>query len=260
MKKAVFDFTGQGVVVTGGATSVGRVMVEQFLAAGARVHTCDIDPAALEQTLAEVPGLSGSVTDVGDPDAVADMSNNAINELGHVDILVNNVGIDGPTGPLEELDVERWRQATDVNLNSMFFTAREFVPAMKENRHGVIINISSVSTKTHPLHMQNYNTTKTGVEGLTATLARELGEFGIRCNAIRPGGIDNQRAHDYLQMVAERDGRAVDDVLDDMLSFTSMRTLIDPVEIADAVLFFASPNAKHITGQVLSVCGGFQWD
>ena len=86
VKRAVFDFSGQGVVVTGGATSVGRVMAEEFLAAGAKVHTCDIDADTLQKTLQEVPGLTGSVTNVGDPEAVEALAQDTVESLGQVDI------------------------------------------------------------------------------------------------------------------------------------------------------------------------------
>ena len=260
MKKPRYDLSGEGVVVTGGATSIGRSMAEAFLAAGAKVHICSRTAASLDTALAEVPGLTGSVADVGDPDAVAAMAQRAVEAIGHVDVLVNNVAIDGATGPIEDLDPDTIRAATDVNLNSMFFTSRHFIPAMKAKRHGVIINISTAGARTTPPYMSNYNSTKTAVEGLSRTLARELGEYGIRCNVIRPGGVNNERVREYFGQIAERAGRTVAEVEEDSLRYISMRTLIDPSDIADAALFLASAAAKHITAQVLAVDGGVEWD
>lgn len=260
MKKAVYDFTGQGVVVTGGATSIGRAMAEQFIEAGAKVYICSRTGKSLDKALAEVPGLTGSIADVGDSDAVDAMARDALDALGHVDVLVNNVAIDGATGPVEDLDIETWRNGVEVNLNSMFYIARHFVPGMKERGHGAIINISTAGARTTPPYMSNYNATKVGVEGLTMTLARELGEFGIRCNVIRPGGVDNERVREYFGLTAEREGRTVEEVEQEALQFISMRTLVSTSDIADATLFLASPSAKHITGQILGVDGGVEWD
>lgn len=254
------DLSGQGVVVTGAATSVGREMAEQFLAAGAKVHICDVNADALTTTLEEVPRLTGSVTNVGDPEAVAEMANEAIAALGHVDVLVNNVGVAGPIGPIEDLDVAEWRDAVDINFNGMFFTAKQFVPGMKERKHGVIVNFSTAGTQTTPPFRTNYNAAKAAVEGFTSTLARELGEFGIRCNSIRPGAINNARILQFFDAIAEREGRSRDEIRDELLQFISMRTLIEPADIAATVVFLASPPARHITGQMLAVDGGVEWD
>ena len=260
MSTVSFDFHGEGVVITGAATSVGRAMATAFGDAGAKVHICDVDGDALEKTLEELPGLTGSVTNVGDPDEVEQMASDAIASVGHVDVLINNVGIAGPAGPIEELDIDEWRTGVDVNLHSMFFTAKQFVPAMKEKGQGVIINFSTVGTQTLPPFRANYAAAKCGVEGLTGTLARELGPFGIRCNAIRPGGVNNERLRKFFAAIAERDSRSGDELLEEHLQYISMRTLIEPSELADAAMFQASPGARHITGQKLAVDGGVQWD
>ncbi|MDH3512089.1 MAG: SDR family oxidoreductase [Gammaproteobacteria bacterium] len=254
------DLSDKGVVVTGAGTSVGRAMAEKFLGTSARVHICDIDEGALRRTLADVADLSGTVADVGDPAQVATLASDAIAALGHVDILVNTVGVAGPIGPVEELDIQDWRAAIDTNLNSMFFTTRKFVPGMKQRNSGVIINFSSASTLTRPVNRSNYICSKGGVEGLTLALARELGPFGIRCNAIRPGAINNDRLRTIVDAIAERLGCTSDEATEDFLNYVSMRTVIEPSEVADMVLFLCSPAAAHVTGQLIGVCGGVEWE
>jgi len=140
----------------------------------------------------------------------------------------------------------------------MFLTIREAVPAMQQNRHGVIVNFSSMSTKTVMPFRLPYVASKAGFEGLTKALARELGPHKIRVNAILPGAIDNQRLKNVLSRIAEQDGRTVEDVEAESLQFVSMRTKIQPDEIADMVLFLCSDAARHVTGQLIGVDGNLE--
>ncbi len=250
----------QRVLVTGAGDSVGRLVAEQYLAAGAKVHICDVRKEAVEETLKANPGMHGTVTNVGSEADVDTLFNEAFEWMGDVNILVNMVGIAGPTAPTEEISCEEWRQSIDVNLNGMFYTVRKVIPQMKKNQEGCIVNFSTASTKTGLPNRSPYIASKYGVEGLTRNLARELGPFNIRCNAILPGGINNDRVRIIIQRIADAKGKSFEEVRDESLQFTSMRSLIEPKELADMVLFLTSDAAPHISGQLIGVDGNHEWE
>jgi NAD(P)-dependent dehydrogenase (short-subunit alcohol dehydrogenase family) len=250
----------QGVLVTGAGQSVGRAMAEKFLARGDRVHICDIEEALVATVIALDPRMSGTVCDVADEMQVRQLFAEAKAAIGTIDVLVNTVGIAGPRGPIQSLSLAEWRATLAANLDSMFLTSREAVPAMQQNRHGAIINFSSMSTKTVMPFRSPYVASKAGVEGLTRALARELGPHNIRVNAILPGAIDNQRLKNVLSRIAEQEGRTLDEVEAESLQFVSMRTKIQPDEIADMVLFLCSDAALHVTGQMIGVDGNMEWE
>jgi len=248
------------VVVTGAGDSVGRLIAEQYQALGAKVHICDVRKDALDETLQANPGMKGTVTNVGREADVDNLFNEAFDWMGHVNILVNMVGIAGPTAPIEEISSELWRESIDVNLNSMFYCVRKVIPQMKKHREGSIVNFSTASTRTCLPNRSPYIVSKFGVEGLTRNLARELGPFNIRCNAILPGGINNERVNIILRRVAESEGKTVAQVKEEAMHFTSMRTLIELEELAKMVLFLTSDAAPHITGQLIGVDGNIEWE
>jgi NAD(P)-dependent dehydrogenase (short-subunit alcohol dehydrogenase family) len=250
----------QGVLVTGAGQSVGRAMAEKFLARGDRVHVCDIDEALVATVIARNPEMSGTVCDVADEMQVRQLFSEARAAIGTIDVLINTVGIAGPRGPIQSLTLAEWRATLAANLDSMFLTIREAVPKMQQNRHGAIINFSSMSTKTVMPFRSPYVASKAGVEGLTRALARELGPHSIRVNAILPGAIDNQRLKNVLSRIAEQEGRTLDEVEAESLQFVSMRTKIQPDEIADMVLFLCSDAALHVTGQMIGVDGNMEWE
>lgn len=251
---------GQCVVITGGGDSVGRVTAEKFLAQGDRVHICDVNPDSVAATLAANPGMTGTVGSVGDPADVERIFAEAFAAMGQVDVLVNGVGIAGPRGPLETLDIEAWNGCITINLNSMFYCMRQVLPGMKDRGHGVIINYSSGSTRPGLPNRTAYIASKAGVEGLTHTVAREAGPHNVRCNAILPGAINNARMNSVLEKVARDKGVPLEEFEKEALRYISMRCKIEPEELADTVLFLASDKARHITGQMIEVSGLLEWE
>jgi NAD(P)-dependent dehydrogenase (short-subunit alcohol dehydrogenase family) len=235
-------------------------MAEKFLARGDQVHICDIDRALLQTALAANPGMTGTVCDVADEGQVARLFSEARACMGQIDVLINTVGISGPRGPIETLSFADWRGTLAANLDSMFLTIRQAVPDMRRNKRGAIINFSTGSTKTVMPFRSPYVASKAGVEGLTRSLARELGPDNIRINAILPGMIDNERMRGVLARVAQQEGRPVEVVEQEALNFISMRTKIQPAELADMVLFLCSDAARHVTGQMISVDGNIEWE
>jgi NAD(P)-dependent dehydrogenase (short-subunit alcohol dehydrogenase family) len=247
------DLADLRVIVTAGAAGIGRATAEMFAANGARVRVCDIDRAALDTI--DHPNIVGHIADVGDTASIDAFMSTCLRELGGVDVLVNNAGIAGPAGPLETLDPEAVTHTLDLDVTSMFRTARHAIPAMKAQRSGSIVNISSTAGQFGFPYRSPYAAAKWAVIGLTKTLAMELGEHGIRCNAICPGSIDGPRMDHVIELEARASGREPADVRAGFVRQTSMRTFIDAAEIAQTICFLASPLGAKISGQALAVDG-----
>jgi NAD(P)-dependent dehydrogenase (short-subunit alcohol dehydrogenase family) len=248
------------VVVTAGASGIGAAIVSRFVEAGAAVHVLDVDRDAIDRIRAVHPGVAASLADVSDFEQVKAYFAEAIATLGGIDVLVNNAGIGGPRGPVEEIDEVKWAQTMSVNLNGMFFCIKQVVPEMKAQGSGCIINIGTTSTRTGLPMRTPYIASKSGVVGFSHTLARELGPFNIRCNVILPGMIDNPRGRMLVQHAADQAGLTFEQVEAKALSGNSMRTWIDPLEVGDLAVFLASEGARHISGQVIGVCGNAEWE
>lgn len=224
------------------------------------MHICDIDSVALETALKENSGISGTRCDVGNAADVARLFEDVEVSMGGLDVLVNNAGISGGNSPIEEIDVDEWRRTIDVNLNGMFYCVQNATSYMKAQKSGTIINISTVSVRTGMTNRLPYITSKQGVMGLTHNVARELGPWNIRCNAILPGLIDNTRGRAILARKAEADGKTLEETEAEYLKYISMRCWIEPKEVGDLVVFLSSEKAKHISGQFIAVDGHMEWE
>ena len=243
------------VLVTAGAGGIGRAVAEAFLDAGARVHICDIDADALSAFADERPDLGSTVADVADVAAVDRLFADLSAVLGDLDILVKAAGAKRPTGPIETLAPEAWRQCVAVNLDGQFHCARRAVPMLKAGGGGSIVCIASTAgIMGYPLRTP-YAAAKWGVIGLAKTLALELGDFGIRVNAICPGPVRGARMEAVIR--DEAGARGVDEaaVREDYTKLNALRTLIDAEDIASMILFLCSDAGRRITGQVISVDG-----
>lgn len=247
------DLDGLRVVITAGAAGIGRATAEMFAANGARVHVCDIDGDALATI--EHPGIVASEADVADTASVDTFMSRSLEDLGGIDVLVNNAGIAGPGGPLETIDPAAVAQTLDVDVTSMFRTARHAIPVMKAQRSGSIINLSSAAGLFGFPNRSPYAAAKWAVVGLTKTLAMEVGEFGVRCNAICPGSIEGRRMEHVVDLEAVATGRPPDVVRVGFERQVSMRTFIDADEIAQMICFLVSPLGSKISGQAIGVDG-----
>jgi len=254
------DVTELCVLITGAGDSVGRVTAEKFLAAGARVHICDVRAEAVRATLSANPGMGGTVCNVGDRADVDRLFDEALAAMGRVDVLVNCVGIAGPRALLEDISDEDWQTSMQVNATGMFYTMKRAIPGMKERRFGAIVNFSTASTRTGLPSRSAYVVSKYAVEGLTKNAARELGPYNVRCNAILPGGINNDRLNIVFENAAKEAGVSVEDYEKEALRYVSMRCKVEPEELADAVYFLACDTAPHVTGMLLEVSGGLEWE
>ncbi len=249
----------QRVIITAAAGGIGRAIAERFRRDGHPVHICDIDAAAVATTTAAL-GVTGSVTDVGQPHQVETMFAEAMGHLGGIDVLINNHGIAGPRGFIEDLDYDEWDHCLRVNLSGMFYTIKQAVPHFKRQRSGCILNLATTSARTMLPKRAAYVAGKVGVMGLTKNCARELGPWNIRVNCVLPGFMNNARGKGVLAKVAVDRGIPVEQLEKEALQFVSMRSWIEMSEIADLCAFLASDEARHISGQEIAVDGNAEWE
>jgi NAD(P)-dependent dehydrogenase (short-subunit alcohol dehydrogenase family) len=249
---------GQRVLITAGAGGIGRVMTETFVKAGAKVHICDVVQAALEDTARSLPGVTASLCDVSDVRQVENLFSDVENYLGGLDLLVNNAGIAGPTGKVEELSIEEWRRCIDIDLNGMFYCTRLAVPMLKASGGGCIINLSSAAGRLGFPFRTPYAAAKWGVVGFTKSLSMEVGTDNIRVNALQPGVVEGERIDRVIEAKAKAVGIGVEEQKKISLERVSMRTMVSPQDIANMALYLASDLGKHVTGQAISVCAGVE--
>jgi NAD(P)-dependent dehydrogenase (short-subunit alcohol dehydrogenase family) len=185
---------GKRALITAGAGGIGRAITTAFVAAGAKVHVCDIDESALRDLQSRLPGVSTSRCDVGDRSSVQGMLAEATLALGGLDVLVNNAGIAGPAAPVEQMDPDAWDAVLRVNLTGTFTVTQLAIAHLKQSAAASIIVMSSLAGRFGYPNRSPYATTKWGLIGFTKTLSRELGEFGIRVNAILPGAVGRPAA------------------------------------------------------------------
>lgn len=248
------------MIVTGAGGGAGITIAQRFRAAGARVHVADIDAAAVAAISADNKDISASQCDCGNAGEVAALFAAADALLGGLDVLINNVGIAGPTAAAESVSIDDWDRTIAVNLSGFFYCVREAIPRLKQAGGGTILNVSSTSARTGlPLRLP-YAVSKVGVLGMTETLARELGPFNIRVNSILPGWINNERGNAVLQRKAAELGVDLDELIAENTEFISMRTRIEPEEIADMMIFLCFKQARHVSGQHIGVCGNAEYE
>jgi acetoacetyl-CoA reductase/3-oxoacyl-[acyl-carrier protein] reductase len=231
-----YDFSGRTAIVTGGMRGIGRVIVNALVEGRARVHVFDRDVST-----GEADGFAVHALDVRDSKAVTE----AVTRLPQAaDLLVNNAGIARDRSIVNMSD-EEWRSVIDVNLTGAFHCIRAAAPSMRANEYGRIVNISSINGLRGKFGQANYSASKAGLIALTKTAARELGGKGITVNAVAPGMV-------LTEMTAALDegirARAQQEAL--------LPRLPDSRDVAAAVLFLLSDEARSITGQVLQVDAG----
>jgi NAD(P)-dependent dehydrogenase (short-subunit alcohol dehydrogenase family) len=245
------------VLVTGGGSAIGREIAEQFAAQGARVHVCDLAQDYLDE-LARERQITGTRADVADPDAVARVFSDVAATLGGLDVLVNNAGITGPMGPIEDIPIDEWQRTYAVNVHGMFHCLRGGVPMLKAAGGGLIVNISSVAGRLgYPLRTA-YSSSKWAVVGLTQSLAMELGPHNIRVNAILPGWTAGERHDRNIVRRAPGLGLTPEELKHQIYSRISLRRPNSRADIAAMAVFLASPLGQNISGQSLGVCGNVE--
>jgi len=247
------NIRGLRVIVTAGASGIGLATAQAFVAEGARVVICDVDTKALAAVAASDAALTQHVCDVSDAAAVERFFATATTTLGGLDVLVNNAGIAGPTAKCEDIKLADWERTLAVDLTGQFLCAQRAIPWLRKSANPSMINLSSAAGRFgFPLRTP-YAAAKWGVIGLSKSLAIELGPQGIRVNAICPGSVAGPRIDSVFANRASARGVPVDIVVDEALANTSLRRLVTAEDIANAIVFLASPCGANVSGHALPI-------
>ncbi len=244
--KPDFGVPGQRVLVTAGAGGIGKAIATTFADAGARVHICDVDQTALASFSKERPDISASIADVSDVAQVDALFETVKRQLGGLDVLVNNAGIAGPTGRIEDIAIADWERCIAVDLNGLYYCTRLAMPMIKAAGGGSIINLSSAAGRLGFPLRSPYAAAKWAVVGLTASLAIEAGQDGVRVNCIQPGFVHTEATGNSFSPA----------LADDLVARSALRRSGQPHDVASLAVHLAKPESSWITGQVIAVDGG----
>ena len=260
MPRTDLEIEGERAAVSAAGSGIGREIARNLSEAGVDIAINDIDADALEETKRELSSTPGDLVtvqgDASDPDAMTAFVEEAAETFGGLDILVNNVGIAGPTEPCEEIEYEAFMDTLRVNLGGQFSATKAAIPHLKESDAGRVVNLSSISGKRPLEHRTPYTTAKMGVIGFTRTLAVELAPHDVTVNAICPGSVEGDRIEAVIENQARSRDITYEEAKREMTDASPMNTFVSPEDIADAVSFLCSTRAAHITGQDLNVTAG----
>ena len=241
-----FDLKNRTAVVTGGAQGFGLDIAKRFLDSGAKVYIWDIDEKLLKSVIDDIknPNLEFNVVDVADYKNV-EKNTSQIIEKTNIDILINNAGLTGPTGPLWEYDVDAWNKIVQVNLMGTFNCCRAIVPNMIKCNYGRIVNVASVAGKDGNANASAYSSGKAGAIGLTKSLGKELADKNIAVNAVTPAGaktkILDQMSKEHVQW---------------MLSKVPRGRFLEIKELTSLICWLSSEENSFSTAAVFDISGG----
>ena len=244
------------VLVTAGAAGIGLQIARTFLTHGARVQVCDVDDKALAALPKEIFRVRADVSSLGDVDRLFE---EVKNNLGGLDVLINNAGIAGPTARVEDIRPEEWDRCIAVDLNAMFYVTRKAMPLIKAAGGGTIVNLSSTAGRLGFPLRSPYAAAKWAVVGFTKTLAVEAGPQKVRVNCLQPGMVEGERLDRVVAAKAKAVGRPDSEVHAAMLATTSLRSTVSAQDVANMALFLATDAGKHVTGQAISVCADLRY-
>jgi NAD(P)-dependent dehydrogenase (short-subunit alcohol dehydrogenase family) len=243
------------VMITAAATGIGRAIAKAFHDQGAKVHICDVNEAALARFREDFPDIAATHVNVRNEAEVDLWFDEALDDLGGLDVMVNNAGIKGPTAPIDDIELSEWKETIEICLDAQFLCARRAAPVMKAQKSGLIINMSSNAGQFGFGNRTPYAAAKWGVIGLTKSLAIELGPHGVRCNAICPGAVRGERINKVIEGEANLRGVGTQVVAAELVSQQSLTRFTEPEEIANLCLFLSTPAAYMINGQDIAIDG-----
>ncbi|XVH33206.1 SDR family NAD(P)-dependent oxidoreductase (plasmid) [Haloferacaceae archaeon DSL9] len=254
------EIIGNTALVTGGGRGIGRAICNELSKNGLDIVVADIDEGGIEQTKAEIKKRGQQAiavcVDVTEESSVKEAISTATNRVGSIDILVNNAGIAGPTKNIEDITTEEWDSTIAVNLRGVFLLCRELMGQMKSQEYGRIVNISSASGKRPVPHRSPYTASKSGLLGLTRTLAVEGGSYNINANAVCPGSVAGPRIDRVIERQAAATGRTTEDVASEKKAQSPRGEFVQPEDVAQTVSYLCSTSADRITGQSVNVTAG----
>ena len=244
------------IIISAAADGIGWCITSLFLDQGYTVYASDIDQEKID-ALNEHPLINNrlfiNIVDAGDANSVKNYFESL--KLSSIDAIINNVGIAGPTGTMEDISVEDWNQTIETNLNSHFYFTKYAIPLLKNNKGGSIVNLSSTGgIFGFPLRTA-YAASKWAIIGITKSLAMELGEFNIRVNAICPGSVSGERMDRVIKAKAKSLEINENELREDFEDMVSLRTFVDKEDIANMAVFLLSDQAHRISGQIMTVDG-----
>jgi len=264
---------GRVVIVTGAGRGIGRSHALLLASEGAAVVVNDLggssggegnDATPAQQVVDEIAAKGGKA--VANYDSVSSwkgaeaMVQQAVDAFGGLDVLINNAGIAGPTGPIESIDASGWERTIAVNLNSQYYFACRAVPLLKRSTASpCLIAMGSVAGRLGYAFRTPYASSKWAIVGLVKSLAIELGPQGVRVNAILPGSVEGERMRAVIAARAAAAGIDVDAMREQYLSRMSVRRVVADDDVAALALFLCSPAARNLSGQAVSVDGNLEY-
>ena len=249
---------GQRVVITAGAGGIGLAIADTLAKLGARLVICDVSDeglAAIGDTVKVEAAIKADVSVDADVDRLFETASSV---LGGLDALINNAGIAGPTGGVDEISPDDWRRCLDIGLTGQFLCARRAVPLIKAAGGGSIVSMSSAAGRHGYAFRSPYSAAKFGVIGFTQSLAKELGPHGIRVNAILPGIIEGPRIEGVISARAKQIGISHEEMTGRYLQNISLRRMTSPYDVAAMIAFLLSDAGINISGQSLGVDGNVE--
>ncbi len=240
------------MLVTGGSRGIGREVVARFAAAGDDVLALGRDAEALDRLAAEVEGsVRTAVCDVADEAQVATV----LEGMERVDVLVNNAGI-ALGAPLHRTSLDDWNRLMSVNATGAFLFTRAVIKDMRERGSGAIVTVASIAGKVGSSYTGAYSASKHAALGLMRVAAAELAGSGANANAVCPTYVDTDMTRESVEMIAGRTGRSEADSEAELVKMTPLGRLLTAAEVADSVVWLASPEARAINGQAIVLDGG----
>ncbi|MFT6855664.1 MAG: NAD(P)-dependent dehydrogenase (short-subunit alcohol dehydrogenase family) [Cyclobacteriaceae bacterium] len=243
------------VAIIAGASGIGKEIARAYLNEDANVFICDVSRELIASFSSEFSSVYVEQTDVSDYQQVKLFFENISTQVDHLDILINGAGIAGPTALLENVNPLAWDKTINVNINGMFYCCKEAIPLLKKSPAASIINLASNAAFFGFPFRSAYTTAKWATIGMTKTLAMELGKDNIRVNAICPGSVSGDRIDRVIEADAREQGKSIDEIKASYVKQVSLKTFVDPEDVANMCLYLSSNMGRFVSGQALGLDG-----